>query len=329
VFKQLFGSKPKEAEPAAPQQEEAGGLQKFRNAMSLTGQALVGRILSFGRTDNEPFTEDDLDEIEETLIRADMGVDMAVAITEKIRKNPACHQRDHLADFLRKELSSLLNFPPSAYEFHLQPGVLNILLVVGVNGAGKTTLIGKVANKFRSTGQKVVIAAGDVFRAAAEDQLAVWAERAQVPLVRKDNGDAAAVVFDALQLVKSQETDILIVDTAGRLQNKFNLMEELSKIKKVIEKEAPPGARLETLLVLDATTGQNALSQAKVFHDAVDLTGIALTKLDGSAKGGVIFKLAQDFKLPVKLVGVGEKIEDLEPFEPHRFIDALFATAAK
>ena len=195
--------------------------------------------------------------------------------------------------------------------------------VAGVNGAGKTTLIAKMAYRFKQEGKRVLIAAGDTFRAAAEEQLNIWSVRAGADIVRRDKADPASVVYEAIQKAKKEGYDVILVDTAGRLQNKFNLMEELSKIKTVIDKQAPEALR-ESILVIDANTGQNGLQQAKVFAEAVNLTSVALTKLDGSSKGAIIIAIAKEMKLPVKLVGVGEQMTDLKPFNPDDFIDAIF-----
>ena len=200
---------------------------------------------------------------------------------------------------------------------------LNIYFITGVNGAGKTTLIGKLAHKFKCENKKVLIAAGDTFRAAAEEQLDIWSKRAGADIVRRDKADPASVVYEAIQKAKNEKYDVILVDTAGRLQNKFNLMEELSKIKSVIDKNAPESLR-ESILVIDANTGQNGLQQAKVFTEAVNLTSVALTKLDGSAKGAIVLAIAKEMKLPIKLVGVGEKMEDLKTFDTKEFIQALF-----
>jgi fused signal recognition particle receptor len=200
---------------------------------------------------------------------------------------------------------------------------LNIYFICGVNGVGKTTLIGKLAYKFKNEGKRVLIAAADTFRAAAEEQLDIWSKRAGADIVRHDKADPASVVYEAIDKGKSQGYDVILVDTAGRLQNKFNLMEELSKIKSVIDKKAPESLR-ECMLVLDANTGQNGLQQAKVFTQAVNLTSVALTKLDGSAKGAIVLAVAKELKLPVKLVGVGEKMEDLKVFDSEEFIEAIF-----
>ncbi len=304
--------------------EAASGLDKLKSAVSVTGRALVGKILSLGADASRVLTEDDLETIEETLIRADVGVDMAVELTEKIRKNPAVHPTDKLKVFLQDEFSRALALGPHANELRYEAGKLNLYLIVGVNGAGKTTLIGKLAHRFVQQGKKVVIAAGDTFRAAAEDQIEVWAQRAGAELVRKDNADTAAVIYDSIHHAVESKADVLIIDTAGRLQNKFNLMEELRKVKRIIEREAPADLVYEALLVIDATTGQNALRQAEVFQEAVQLTGVALTKLDGSAKGGIVFNIAKQYHLPVKLVGVGEKIEDIRDFDAQAFVNALF-----
>ena len=201
---------------------------------------------------------------------------------------------------------------------------LNIYFICGVNGVGKTTLIAKLAYKFRQEGKKVLIAAGDTFRAAAEEQLDIWSKRAGADIVRRDKADPASVVFESIEKAKRENYDVILVDTAGRLQNKFNLMEELAKIKLVIDKNAPESLR-ESILVLDANTGQNGLQQAKVFTESVNLTSVALTKLDGSAKGAIVLAVAKELKLPVKLIGVGEKMEDLRAFVPNDFIEALFS----
>ncbi len=330
-----LGKKPEQAVPPAEekavespittrQEEGETGVNKLKSAVSLTSKALIDRIVSLGKGADEALTEEDYEMIEETLIRADIGVDLAVEMTDKIRKNGAIRTQEALRNFLREQFTQVLSTTKGSNSLRFEPGHLNIYLIVGVNGAGKTTLIGKLANRFVKSGKKVVIAAGDTFRAAAEDQLQIWAERSGAQLVRIDKGDPAAVVFDSLQLAKNEAANVLIIDTAGRLQNKFNLMEELRKMKRIIEKEAPADACYESLLVIDATTGQNALRQAEVFHEAVELSGVALTKLDGSAKGGIVFNIAVQYHLPVKLVGVGEKIEDLRDFDPESFINALF-----
>jgi fused signal recognition particle receptor len=328
MFK-LFGSKKSDEKPIENSlmtlsEEKEGGLSKLKAAVSLTGKALIDRIVSLGGSDERLLSAEVLEEIEEILIRADVGLDLAVQLTDKIRENQKLQTQEALREFLKNEFTHALVSVPQTTELCYVPGKLNLYLIVGVNGAGKTTLIGKMANRFTKAGKKVIIAAADTFRAAAEEQLEIWAQRAGAELVRKDNADAAAVVFDSIKQAKEQQTDVLIIDTAGRLQNKFNLMEELKKIKRIIERELPQDSVYEALLVIDATTGQNALRQTEVFKEAVDLTGVALTKLDGSAKGGIVFNIAMQYHLPVKLIGVGEKIDDIRDFNPTSFIEALF-----
>ncbi len=313
-----------ETTPEKSPEKSQGGFAKLKSALSLTGKNLVGQI--FGIMGDSAIDEDKIDEIEETLIRADVGLDTAVAITDRLRENKGrFNSPDALMNFLQDEFAAILSPYENANRLGFEPGRLNIYLVVGVNGAGKTTFIGKLAYRFRQEGKKVVIGAGDTFRAAAEDQLAVWAQRADADLVRKDGADPAAVIFEAVEMAKAQGADVVILDTAGRLQNKYNLMEELRKIRGVIDKAKPQDALLESLLVLDATTGQNALKQAEVFKEAVSISGVVLTKLDGSAKGGIVLTIAREQKLPVKMIGVGEGITDLKDFHASEFVDALFS----
>ena len=247
---------------------------------------------------------------------------MSVEIVDKIRENKV--KSSDLKDFLK---DIFLNILSSAYKNNekllYKEDCLNIYFVVGINGAGKTTLIGKLANRFKKEGKKVLIAAGDTFRAAAEEQLDIWAKRADVDIVRRDKADSAAVVYEAIKKGQDENYNVLIIDTAGRLQNKFNLIEELKKVKNVIVKNAQ-NCTLESILVLDANLGQNGLNQAKVFNEAVQLTSAALTKLDGSAKGGMILSIAKEYNLPTKLIGVGEGIEDIKDFSAEEFIDAIF-----
>ena len=228
-----------------------------------------------------------------------------------------------IREYLQNEFSNILESAGSTV-LNYQENSLNLYFVVGVNGAGKTTLIGKLAHRFKTQGKKVLVAAGDTFRAAAEEQLNIWSVRAGADIVRNDGADAASVVFDAIQKAKNESYDVVLIDTAGRLQNKYNLMQELTKIKTVVDKQAPDALR-ESILVLDANTGQNGLSQAKVFTECVNLSSVALTKLDGSAKGGIIISIAKEMKLPVKLIGVGEKMEDLKDFSSQDFVRALFS----
>ena len=248
-------------------------------------------------------------------------MDYAVELVDNLRGKKNAKPSE-LKEYLKEEFKKKLSDAGST-ELNYKENELNIYFIAGVNGAGKTTLIAKLAYKFKQEGKKVLIAAGDTFRAAAEEQLNIWSERAGADIVRRDKADPASVVYEAIQKAKKETYDVILVDTAGRLQNKFNLMEELKKIKTVIDKQAPEALR-ESILVIDANTGQNGLQQAKVFTESVNLTSVALTKLDGSAKGAIIIAIAKEMKLPVKLVGVGEKMTDLKAFNPDDFIEALF-----
>lgn len=296
------------------------GLNNLKNAVSNTAQALVGNVVNTVEQEEE-FSEFVLDDMEDLLISADLGVNYAAELVDKLR-NQAKIKPSEVKEYLKTEFSKILETAGSN-ELNYTENTLNIYFITGVNGAGKTTLIGKLAYKFKNTGKKVLIAAGDTFRAAAEEQLDIWSKRAGADIVRRDKADPASVVYEAIQKAKNENYDVILVDTAGRLQNKFNLMEELSKIKSVIDKNAPESLR-ECMLVLDANTGQNGLQQAKVFTEAVNVTSVALTKLDGSAKGAIVLAVAKEMKLPVKLVGVGEKMEDLKTFDKNEFIEALF-----
>lgn len=299
-----------------------GFFDKLKAGLSKTKNAFVGQIdtllKSFVRVDEDLF-----EELEELLICADVGVGTTEQILTKLRdrvKEEKLSDGEAVRVALREILTSML---PENDGLHLA-GSPSVLLVIGVNGVGKTTSIGKIAAQLHGEGKKVVVAAADTFRAAAIDQLAVWCDRAQVELIRQNEGsDPAAVVFDAASAAKSRHADVLIVDTAGRLHNKKNLMDELAKIDRVIGRELPDASR-ETLLVLDATTGQNAISQAKEFKNAADITGLILTKLDGTAKGGCVFSIQGELSVPVKYIGVGEKIDDLQMFDPDEFVRAMF-----
>lgn len=292
----------------------------LKKTISNTTQNLVENVVS-SIEEEEEFDDFILDDMEDLLIKADLGVCLASSITDKLRKQTKV-KPSQIKQFLKEEFTSIINQAGST-ELNFDDNNLNIYFITGVNGAGKTTLIAKLANNFRLSGKKVLLAAGDTFRAAAEEQLDIWAQRAQVDIVRKDGIDSAAVVFDAIKKAQNENYNVLLIDTAGRLHNKRNLMEELNKVKSVIDRLAPNCLR-ESILVLDANTGQNGLSQAKLFSESVNLTSVALTKLDGSAKGGIIIAIAKEFNLPVKLIGVGEKIEDLKLFNSQDFIDALF-----
>lgn len=297
-------------------------IENLKQAVSNTAQTLVGNVLANVDSTDENYSEFALDDIEDTLISADLGVDYAVELVDNLR-NKKNAKPTELKDYLKNEFKKTL-LEAGQTELNYKEGGLNIYFITGVNGAGKTTLIAKMAYQFKQEGKKVLIAAGDTFRAAAEEQLNIWSNRAGANIVRRDKADPASVVYEAIQKAKNEKYDVILVDTAGRLQNKFNLMEELKKIKTVIDKQAPEALR-ESILVIDANTGQNGLQQAKVFSESVNLTCVALTKLDGSAKGAIIIAIAKEMKLPVKLVGVGEKMEDLKAFNPDDFIEALFS----
>lgn len=297
-------------------------IENLKQAVSNTAQTLVGNVLANVDSADENYSEFALDDIEDTLISADLGVDYAVELVDNLR-NKKNAKPTELKDYLKNEFKKTL-LEAGQTELNYKDGELNIYFITGVNGAGKTTLIAKMAYQFKQEGKKVLIAAGDTFRAAAEEQLNIWSNRAGADIVRRDKADPASVVYEAIQKAKYEKYDVILVDTAGRLQNKFNLMEELKKIKTVIDKQAPEALR-ESILVIDANTGQNGLQQAKVFSESVNLTCVALTKLDGSAKGAIIIAIAKEMKLPVKLVGVGEKMEDLKAFNPDDFIEALFS----
>ncbi len=292
----------------------------LKKTISNTTQNLVENVVS-SVEEEEEFDDFILDDMEDLLIKADLGVNLASSITDKLRKQTKV-KPSQIKQFLKNEFEEILKNTGSSC-LNFDDNGLNIYFITGVNGAGKTTLIAKLAYKLRLSGKKVLVAAGDTFRAAAEEQLDIWAKRAQVDIYRKDGIDSAAVVYDAIKKAQNENYDVLLIDTAGRLQNKRNLMEELSKVKNVIDKLAPDSLK-ESMLVLDANTGQNGLSQAKLFSDCVNLTSVALTKLDGSAKGGIIIAIAKEFSLPVKLVGIGEKLEDLKLFNSKDFLDALF-----
>ncbi len=293
----------------------AEGLKKTRDSMMGKVDALLN---SFTKID-----EDFFDELEESLIMADVGAVTSARICENLRKKV---KEEGLSDPAAvkgalKEIIAQMLAGDEALNLATKP---SIILVIGVNGVGKTTTIGKLAHNLHEDGKKVLLAAADTFRAAAIDQLQIWADRAGVDLVKHGEGsDPAAVVFDAINAGKARGCDVVICDTAGRLHNKKNLMDELSKIARVIDREAPGSAK-EVLLVLDATTGQNALNQAKLFQEAAGLTGIILTKLDGTARGGVVIGIKEELNIPIKYIGVGEQIDDLRPFDSKEFVEALF-----
>ena len=298
-------------------------LDKLKAGLNKTKNALFGGVdnilKAFVRVD-----EDLLDELEELLICADVGVGATEHIIDELReriKDGRLKEKEQVVTALQEILADMIG-EGQPLRLDTTPSVV---LVIGVNGAGKTTSIGKIANNLRASGKKVVVAAADTFRAAAIDQLGVWCERAGVDMIRQEEGsDPAAVVFDAVNYAKSKKADVLLVDTAGRLHNKKNLMNELAKINRVIERELPDASR-ENLLVLDATTGQNAVMQAKEFRQAAELSGLILTKLDGTAKGGIVLSIKKELNVPVKFIGVGEKIDDMQPFDAKEFVSALFS----
>ncbi len=292
-------------------------------------QGLSKTKTSFGEKMNQVFSnfrkvdEELLDELEEILIMSDVGVETATKIVSNLRnriKKENIQDEEGVKQALRDEIKEIFDAVDNTLKLESKPSVI---LVVGVNGVGKTTSIGKMANRLRQDGKKVVIAAADTFRAAAVEQLEIWANRAQCDLVKKEEGtDPASVVYDAIKYTKESNADVLICDTAGRLHNKKYLMDELMKIKKVIDKELPEASK-EILMVLDATTGQNAIEQVKAFKETVDITGLVLTKLDGTAKGGVVIGIVSENSMPVKFIGVGEQIDDMEVFNSDDFVKAL------
>jgi fused signal recognition particle receptor len=298
-----------------------GLLDRLKSGLSKTREGFVGRIEQVFKTSKIDDTT--IDEFEEILITSDMGMEATMEIIENLREEVRAGKvKDYegVKEFLKKEMLKILGLPQPFAVYEERPFVV---LAVGVNGVGKTTTIGKLAWRLHNEGYSVVLAASDTFRAAAIEQLEIWAERANAQIVRHQSGsDPAAVAYDAITSAKARGTDVVIVDTAGRLHTKFPLMEELKKIKRVINK-AMPGAPQETLLVVDATTGQNALRQAKMFNDAIGITGIALTKLDGTAKGGIVFAIKKELNIPVRLIGIGEALDDLRDFIPSEFVDAL------
>ncbi len=317
---------PEQDEEAAEEEAEApkkeGFFEKLKNGLKKTKDGFLGKIEllmnSFTKID-----EDFFEELEEMLILSDIGAETSCDICDKLRaevKRTGATDPADVKQLLRDIIAEMLT-GDNELKLESSPAVI---MVIGVNGAGKTTTIGKLSANLKAQGKKVIVAAADTFRAAAIDQLNVWTDRAGVDIVKHSEGsDPAAVVFDAISAAKARGADVVLCDTAGRLHNKKNLMEELKKIARVITRELPD-ASIETLLVLDATTGQNAVNQAKLFSETAEITGIALTKLDGTAKGGIIIPIKNELGIPVKLVGVGEKIDDLQPFIPSDYVNALF-----
>ncbi|MBI4377732.1 MAG: signal recognition particle-docking protein FtsY [Nitrospinae bacterium] len=303
--------------------EKRGVFERLKFGLSKTRTGFITgltRIIGRGKIDEELF-----EELEELLITADVGVHSASKILSGLREDVKINKLKEPGDVeqcLKDRILKIIK--QDNYSLSIKDYNPFVIMVIGVNGSGKTTTIGKLASKYRREGKKVLIAAGDTFRAAAIEQLEIWGNRSGCPVIKHQSGaDPSAVIYDAIQSAKHRGYDLMIADTAGRLHTKVNLMEEMKKIKRVMNREIS-GAPHEILLVLDATTGQNAISQAKLFNEAVGITGIALTKLDGTAKGGVVISIIDELKIPVKLIGIGEEIDDLKEFEPEEFVEALF-----
>ncbi len=298
----------------------AGFFQRLFDGLSKTRSNLTDRVDNLVAS-SAVVDDDFFDELTDILVMADTGVHTAELLVDKLRdevKKDKVRDASKAREMFKRILVEHMNIPRPTLNWPM------VMLVVGVNGVGKTTTVGKLALRFKEVGRSVVLAAADTFRAAADDQLAVWAKRADVPLVKhQEGGDPAAVVYDAVQSAKARNTDLLIVDTAGRLHNKKNLMDELNKIRRVIDREYPQ-ATMRSMLILDATTGQNGLNQAKQFKEAAEINGIILTKLDGTAKGGIALAIRSELNIPVWYIGVGEGIDDLQAFDAKEFIDALF-----
>ena len=298
-----------------------GVIRSLSEGLAKTRKDLADKLSSLvlGDKIDEAF----LDELEEALIASDVGVATASVVLKDLKerfKHNELSSPEQVRERLKQLLLDILSAPASSLSLAASP---SIILVVGVNGTGKTTTIGKLAHRLHTEGKKVMLAAGDTFRAAASEQLSIWGERTGIPVIKhKEGADPSAVVFDAVSAAKARSMDVLIVDTAGRLHTKSNLMEELKKVRRILARELP-GAPHETLLVLDGNTGQNALVQAAMFHEAVGVSGIVLTKLDGTSKGGIIFAIYKELAIPVKFVGIGEAMEDLRPFDPKEFVNAL------
>lgn len=327
MFNRFFGRKPEEepkketgeAAEAPPEQsteQRFGFLQRTRQMFSRISETVE---------QNDTITDSLWDDLEEELLEADVGPSTTLWLMGRLRERAAAEDMRTGAQVqraLREEMTKLLG-KPSPLHFSKQ-SPLTVILIIGVNGSGKTTSIAKLAYRLSREGRKVLLAAGDTFRAAAIDQIEEWGRRIEVPVIRQNPGsDAGAVVYDALQAARTRGSDVLIIDTAGRLHTKYNLMEELKKLNKVIQKFIPDGPH-ELLMVIDATTGQNALLQARQFAADIGLTGVIITKLDGTSKGGFAFAVADDLGVPIKFIGTGEKVEDLAPFDPKSFVDALF-----
>jgi len=315
--------KPETENPETEKKERRGLFSRLKQGLAKTRKQFVGTLDNLFYGDKE-IDEEFLEELEEILLTSDLGVKTSYRLFSQIEEKVSHQELEnpaHLRDFLQKEIGSILSGAESSWEIDKKPYVI---MTIGVNGVGKTTTIGKLASIFTKQKKKVVLGAADTFRAAAVEQLMVWAERAKVPIIKQHMGaDPAAVAFDTVQSAIKREADVVIIDTAGRLHTKVNLMDELKKIQRVMGK-ALPGAPHEVLLVLDANTGQNAITQAQMFNEAIGVTGLVMTKLDGTAKGGVIVGVCDELKIPVRYIGIGESIEDLRTFDSRDFVNALF-----
>jgi len=308
------------------------GLRKLRDGLEKTRTGLLDRVTRLVKA-RTSLDDETIDQLEEILVSADVGAGVSLDVIESIRrrvKQEGYTSTSELDALLKNEIKRQFAAAPATEDgdpYDLRPARPYVIVVVGINGAGKTTTIGKLAHQYVQRNKKVYIGAADTFRAAASEQLAIWTERAGATIIQQARGSApAAVAYDAVASASAQSADVVIIDTAGRLHTKVNLMEELKKIKRVIAKHAADAPH-EVLLVIDASTGQNGLQQAKQFHAAVGITGLVVTKLDGTAKGGIVLAISREMNLPVRFVGVGEKIDDLQPFEPTVFVDALFETS--
>ncbi|MGA3085154.1 MAG: signal recognition particle-docking protein FtsY [Thermodesulfobacteriota bacterium] len=318
----------REEKEVSPDSEESNGNKKgffsrLKERLTKTRETLVTRMdrLVLGK---KVIDEDLLEELEEILITSDLGVITTQALIDSVQqkvKRKELDDPERLKAYLQQEIHRFLEVPGKPIDFSQKPFVI---LVIGVNGVGKTTTIGKLAQRFQAQGKKVLLVAGDTFRAAAGEQLEIWAGRAGAEIIRqKEGSDPSAVVFDAVKAARAREMDIVLIDTAGRLHTSVNLMEELKKIRRVIQKEILNGPH-QTLLILDASMGQNTISQARIFHEAMEINGIILTKLDGTAKGGIIVGICNELKIPIEYIGIGEKVDDLQPFNSEEFVQALF-----
>jgi len=306
-----------------PRGNQRGFFHRLKERLTKTRETFVGRVdqLVLGKKEID---EELLDDLEEILITSDLGVDTTQALIALVQQKVKRRELDNperLRETLQEEILHFLEVPALSDNQTFKP---LIILVIGVNGVGKTTTIGKLAHQYRLAGKKVMLVAGDTFRAAAGEQLEIWAKRSQSEIIRqKEGSDPSAVVYDALKAARARGIDIVLIDTAGRLHTRVNLMEELKKIQRTIQKEFPEGPH-QTLLVLDATMGQNVISQARIFNEALAVTGLILTKLDGTAKGGIVVGICQELNIPISQIGIGEKVDDLQPFNPREFVQAIF-----